>query len=226
MKLTPSKSLTDAELDLLSDMLLACDNDSAILDVSQLDGFLTAIVSGPDMIHPSQWLPELWGGPAHEPEWKNEAQMQRFMSLVMQHMNSIATALMAQPKSYVPLFNASGLSDDLVLIAEEWCFGYMRGVDLGGWPALPADVDTWLYAIALHGREENFKVLDTMSQEEHQQTVRQIGSAVLKLHQYFLAQRTPPPSPRQATVRTGPKVGRNDPCPCGSGRKFKQCCLH
>ena len=26
-------------------------------------------------------------------------------------------------------------------------------------------------------------------------------------------------------VRTGPKVGRNDPCPCGSGKKFKKCCL-
>ncbi len=25
-------------------------------------------------------------------------------------------------------------------------------------------------------------------------------------------------------VREAPKVGRNDPCPCGSGRKFKKCC--
>lgn len=25
-------------------------------------------------------------------------------------------------------------------------------------------------------------------------------------------------------VRQGPKVGRNDPCPCGSGKKYKQCC--
>ena len=25
-------------------------------------------------------------------------------------------------------------------------------------------------------------------------------------------------------VRVGPKVGRNEPCPCGSGRKYKQCC--
>ena len=25
-------------------------------------------------------------------------------------------------------------------------------------------------------------------------------------------------------VRVGPKVGRNDPCPCGSGKKYKQCC--
>ena len=28
----------------------------------------------------------------------------------------------------------------------------------------------------------------------------------------------------QSTVRNfGPKVGRNDPCPCGSGKKYKQC---
>jgi preprotein translocase subunit SecA len=27
------------------------------------------------------------------------------------------------------------------------------------------------------------------------------------------------------TVRGGPKVGRNDPCPCGSGKKYKKCCL-
>jgi preprotein translocase subunit SecA len=31
-----------------------------------------------------------------------------------------------------------------------------------------------------------------------------------------------PPAPREP-VRTGPKVGRNDPCPCGSGKKYKKC---
>ena len=28
-----------------------------------------------------------------------------------------------------------------------------------------------------------------------------------------------------APVRTEPKTGRNDPCPCGSGKKYKKCCL-
>jgi hypothetical protein len=27
-------------------------------------------------------------------------------------------------------------------------------------------------------------------------------------------------------IRPAPKVGRNDPCPCGSGKKYKKCCLH
>jgi preprotein translocase subunit SecA len=31
--------------------------------------------------------------------------------------------------------------------------------------------------------------------------------------------------PQTPHVRSGPKVGRNDPCPCGSGKKFKKCCL-
>jgi preprotein translocase subunit SecA len=29
---------------------------------------------------------------------------------------------------------------------------------------------------------------------------------------------------RDPVVNTDPKVGRNDPCPCGSGKKYKNCC--
>jgi uncharacterized protein YchJ len=29
----------------------------------------------------------------------------------------------------------------------------------------------------------------------------------------------------ETVVRVGPKIGRNDPCPCGSGKKYKKCCL-
>jgi preprotein translocase subunit SecA len=32
------------------------------------------------------------------------------------------------------------------------------------------------------------------------------------------------PAVAPAPVRSGPKVGRNDPCPCGSGKKYKACC--
>ena len=33
-----------------------------------------------------------------------------------------------------------------------------------------------------------------------------------------------PPGPRRRAAETSARVGRNQPCPCGSGRKFKQCC--
>ena len=31
---------------------------------------------------------------------------------------------------------------------------------------------------------------------------------------------------RDAEARAHPAAGRNDPCPCGSGRKYKKCCLN
>jgi SEC-C motif-containing protein len=38
---------------------------------------------------------------------------------------------------------------------------------------------------------------------------------------YFVSGKVLPPLP---VVRTAPKAGRNDPCACGSGKKFKKCC--
>jgi uncharacterized protein len=37
------------------------------------------------------------------------------------------------------------------------------------------------------------------------------------------SERTPPP--QAPVVKKNPKIGRNDPCPCGSGKKYKKCCL-
>jgi SEC-C motif-containing protein len=38
---------------------------------------------------------------------------------------------------------------------------------------------------------------------------------------YFVDGRAPTPV---QSIRQGPKIGRNDPCPCGSGKKYKKCC--
>ena len=32
-------------------------------------------------------------------------------------------------------------------------------------------------------------------------------------------------APVRQMMRDGPKIGRNDACPCGSGKKYKKCCL-
>jgi len=44
----------------------------------------------------------------------------------------------------------------------------------------------------------------------------EITQAISKLHELDESERT----------QSAPKVGRNDPCPCGSGKKYKKCCLH
>ena len=47
-----------------------------------------------------------------------------------------------------------------------------------------------------------------------------------KQHAPYVADPRDDDSPEVVTfVRDGPKIGRNDRCPCGSGKKFKKCCI-
>ena len=51
-----------------------------------------------------------------------------------------------------------------------------------------------------------------------------IPTCVVGIHGFWKEHRgRPTAGPRQAKGRKA-KVGRNDPCPCGSGRKHKRCC--
>ena len=50
--------------------------------------------------------------------------------------------------------------------------------------------------------------------------VHQVVNAVYEEEAAPLSPLTTPPPPEE-----GAKVGRNDPCPCGSGKKYKKCCL-
>jgi uncharacterized protein YecA (UPF0149 family) len=56
-----------------------------------------------------------------------------------------------------------------------------------------------------------------------------MAAGVARAHAHFLKQRSsapthpPPPSVHEPVRRAAAKVGRNDPCPCGSGLKFKKC---
>jgi uncharacterized protein len=216
--------LSDAELDFVESILMKYGNDDSILDASELDGFFVALISGPEVLPPSRWLPALWGGVT--PKLAKDAELQRFMNLLIQHINNCVLMLMEYPAEFVALFSTREHQGETLTIVEEWCFGYMRGVNLAQWPALPETEAAHLAAIELHGSEANFARLEHMSQAEHQQSVTAIEPAARALHAYWLAQRSQLASPPQAPIQAGPKAGRNDLCPCGSGKKFKQCCLH
>ncbi|MCO1335280.1 UPF0149 family protein [Microbulbifer sp. OS29] len=219
--------ISEADLEFVDEVLHQYGNDDSILDISELDGFLTALVSGPEMVPPSRWFSEIWGGPGNEPEWQSEEEMQRFTALLFQLMNSNAMMLMETPAEFRALFRIAEREGEAPFtVAEEWSFGYMRGVDLSQWPSLPAELDTQLQAIALHGREEHFDHIHSLSDAVHQQIVTQIEPATRALHHHWLQQRAPELSTNPSPHRADPKTGRNDPCPCGSGKKFKRCCLH
>lgn len=226
MKLTKSGPLTDQETDWLEEMLMEYGTDDSVLCFSELDGLLTAILSGPNMISPGIWLDAIWGKGDYHPEWSSEKEMERFIRLCFQHMNDIASCLYDAPEQFEPIFNEREVKGKKHTIVEEWCFGYMKGISIDDWSALPADLRPSLEAIALHGIEKNFSVLEKMTRAEFEKSITQIQPAALDLYQHWLSlratQQTVPAIPHEAEKLPG----RDDPCPCGSGKKFKKCCLH
>ena len=60
MRSLPQKPLSAREIEQLDKFLLADDDLEATMDVSTLDGFLCAVLSGPKLIMPSEWMRWVW----------------------------------------------------------------------------------------------------------------------------------------------------------------------
>ena len=73
--------LSDAELDELEAFLASDSVPQDCMDLEMLDGFLTAVVSGPDVVQPSEWLPQVWseGGKSAAPAFSGSEQAQRIL---------------------------------------------------------------------------------------------------------------------------------------------------
>ena len=229
--------ITEEDLDFIDAMLEKYVNDEAIFTVSELDGFLTAIVSSPDMIMPSEWLPEIWGGEEKSPEWESDEEAMRFIRLVMGMLNDNATTLVERPADFQALFLMDVEDDKPVKIVTLWCCGYMRGMSMRwqSWQDLPPAVEENLGRIVLFGSVAVADVLEQLPLEIIDEESEKIEPAVRAIHGYWLAQRahlappghfdTPVPGEKVVPfVRSQPKIGPNQPCPCGSGKKYKKCC--
>ena len=113
------------DLDALDDYLL-CDHAPAdSMGLSDLDGFLTGIVVGPELILPSEWLPVIWGG--EEPEFETEAEMRIVLGAIMGRYNEIAGCLDSEPENFEPIF-MEGPEDEV--IASDWASGFLDAISL------------------------------------------------------------------------------------------------
>ncbi|HWR77283.1 MAG TPA: UPF0149 family protein [Thiobacillus sp.] len=229
-----SAPLNDEELEWLDQFLLdRIDDDTdtegkneGVLNVSELDGFLTALVSGPVVVPPSRWLPVVWGD--FEPEWKSAKEFEAVFALLIRHMNGIAATLMDQPEEFEPLFLERVLEGKTYTIVDEWCEGYVQGVNLTAdlWEAGGLEMEILLMPMRAFTSETDWRAHKLSSDVEIENLHKAIARNVREIHAYWLARREAD-APSSAPVRrAAPSVGRNDPCPCVSGKKFKKCCLH
>ncbi len=148
--------LIDAELDELEAFLASDGVPQDCMDLEMLDGYLTAIVSGPESVQPSEWLPGVWseGGKSAAPAYGSSENAQRIMALMLRHMVGIQRTLAESPTRFRPLLylpEDRARKENAPAEATAWCEGFMGGVKLRDdeWQPLydAEDARDWIFAI-------------------------------------------------------------------------------
>lgn len=230
LELDLTAPLQDEELATLDDLLLDLgdrvdgargEEADVVRDVSELDGFMLAVAASPAVPAIEAWLPALWGG--RMPDFVSEDEAVEILALVIRHHNATVRLLERMPEAYEPLFayDADEEGNEYESV-EEWCVGFLRGMELAweSWvPAMEREPDPFAI-LQLFGTNEGWEEQESYPDEEIAELQDSVPEVARLLAALGLEQRAATPTFR----REEPKVGRNDPCPCGSGKKFKQCC--
>ena len=186
----------------------------------EVQGFMMALLSGPDALNPTNWLPEILGEESLF-DAKERTEIERLV------MAMAADMRMKLNEKILP---------DLWFYEDEpgnpdfytWCNAYLYALDI-----VPTD---WFEAVdqeefedlfypimalgGIYDDEENGEVILHLNEKELTQLESDLPHVLLDIYWYWQAIINKP----QTVRREGEKVGRNDPCPCGSGKKYKACC--
>ena len=238
------RPLNDRELDELQALLDRVPEPLEALDVSMLDGFLCGVLVQPVLLAPEAWLPHVFDFEGRAlPDSTDPAWLERTRTLILRRHAALNRLLTEdgwfdplvlefdedEPRPEAPaddpaLAGLSPISQSLM----PWVAGFHHAAetfpDLAEMPDdavmaalarlyrhLPVENDEQREIVATLDREHPLATLDDAMEE--------LVVTIADLQDLTHEQRY-----KVETIkRDTPKVGRNDPCPCGSGKKFKQC---
>ncbi len=228
--------LTEDDVSYLSQFLASdsCEDDA--LNVHQLRGFLWSVVASPIVLHPDDWLPVIFGDVKEDGLEKSPFQNQEEAERVL----SIIRRLYQQTDHYLltatsPLATDYAFNDDSQSLSD-WCQGLLMGY---GWlediwdesfeleevDVLKQAIESALGCVSIFA-DIPAALAEAEDADKMRTSLPMLHRDVLPvaLLEYARAGRKLNEE-AQAIAALYAKTGRNDPCPCGSGKKFKHCCL-
>jgi uncharacterized protein len=220
----------------LEQALLELGDRAMVLE--ELDGFIAGLLVCPEAIPPGEWFACAVGLSKSRPSpFVNLDHANGVLDLVMEYYDGVAATLVRHPERYRPRFPVDDRNGDVIW--ELWIEGFAAAVDLrsqawqpffdAGGEVNRAMTDMIeLIEIARSYENPTEKSIRDVKDIDgvNSSASGVIERAIIVLHGHRLG-RTAPAS----AFADGPnpfvsarKVGRNEPCPCGSGRKYKRCC--
>jgi uncharacterized protein len=197
MNLNPESDepLTDEELDFLERFLSSnavCDD---AMDAVTLHGFLTAVISGPNMLMPSAIFPWIWDArhAIRQPKFLSAGRARKVTELIIQYWNDINNTLNRCPDLFEPGLHKTEWKGEEILILDEWCEGYCKGIDIDrkAWAPLIERHPSWFNVILLFGTASGYAnlVRRDYTAEQRRSFVNLLTASALNIHRYWCEER-------------------------------------
>jgi yecA family protein len=211
------------------------------MTIEQLDGYFTALAVCSSDVEPNEHLPALWNYDAEGkagPSYDNEEQAEYVSDLLGRYQEAVERRIAAgfpHPRKHLAENDDAGKRD--------WAAGFLRGVVLqaDAWKSRAqvnkdcATVTTAAYLLVAGASGDE---TDRLSRRNRTRFFRVLPRLLLNAYRGWRGLLPIKPSPvalaqestaslstyGQTPIRVSRKIGRNEPCPCGSGKKYKRCC--
>ncbi|WP_371747991.1 UPF0149 family protein [Hahella aquimaris] len=216
-----------------------------LLNYNQCHGFLFGLACCPVEIDEQDWLPVALGECYQE-------ELCRSDSTVIEDMKALYQEIRGQIETGAPTLPSDCLFSwdteerrsfenwcEGVILADEWLApNWVRALEMlaqrdpGGYEKMSRDLDDTISILKVfQDVDAALEILERESASQQDDFREELRGAHEDLNGYLMRYAKAGRGlsvyfqHHDPLVREEPKVGRNDPCPCGSGKKFKKCCL-
>ena len=235
----------------LTELLSHAVNKERVLTVTAVHGFLFALAITPERIRPREWLPAVFG--EEMLDVSDETERERRLKCLFSAYDKIVElnneSNLAFPYD-IPNLTSKDLSDvqewcygyfkALLLRPDIWGLNNrIEGVHTNDDVIDITTCSAIVIGVAVPEQVTDYFNRTRMKESFAEKTPAEIGARLLALLPTAIATQQQfahavkngliIPKPRRVVIQpkvplTVPKIGRNDPCPCGSGLKSKKCC--
>ncbi|MBN2103637.1 UPF0149 family protein [bacterium] len=224
--------MCEITIDQLEDCLQRVFEDPPGID--EIQAIFATVAIGPELIKSNDWMGFIFERAGGLPELKTKTKDEEFMESIIGFYNETVQSI--HEDRFEPIFTMSKDSNHQkkeMIFPESWCFAFHDAMYLHGEGWINEE-DEELFAILMpilfFIDQEFFKKTLKIKSKKKMEELRGImlegiPEAVMEIRDYF-QEHKPAGKGRILSFeqQNTPSVVRNDPCPCGSGKKYKFCC--
>lgn len=205
------------------------------LSINALEGFIYGIAIAPGMLPPSEWLPVALG--EDPPPFQSQKEANIFFGKLFALYNRLSDKFSRGALKFP--FDVNNLSEGNLEQLKAWCDGFCGGVFISEplWENAeqfdeelnmsPADMALTPFLMIANTDCPLADLNNNESDDDISFMIHSLPLAMEALIKFMQLVGVHNQADISQAPQTGssPKIGRNDPCPCGSGKKYKKCCI-